>query len=552
MKSTFKPYKPHKTSIKNENRPTTKLSYDVALIGLFILILFIIYVRVRLLGFPLERDEGEYAYLAQLILKGFPPFTLAYNMKFPGIYYMYALIMSIFGQTTKGIHFGLMLVNITTIIFIYIITKNILTRFIALIASIVFAVLSTSSSLLGNAAHATNFVLLFGILGIYLLYRSFKYEKWYLYFITGILMSLSLLTKQSGITFPLFAGLLILLSFFKGKKNKAFLNFTYFTGGFIIPIIVIFAIFYFYGIFDKFWFWTITYASEYGTYEKFSSLFTNLNDSLSIVTKDFGIFWVLFVIGLPFIFINKKLKNIRWEFALFTFFSILSVFPGLYFRSHYFITLLPAFSIIIGILFDYFAQLFPKIRQFKYISFGIFLLLILSSIQSQKDYFFEKSPEILNKSIYYGNPFVESIKISDFILTRTNAEDKILILGSEPQIYFYTKRLSSAPYIYMYDLMYETNFALSMQKDLAEKTEKAKPKIIVYFSTSVTWFFTEKSNKFIFNWLNGFLEKENYNLVGVIDNVGFNNVEYFWFDDALKYQIPKSSISSAMIYEKIK
>ena len=59
----------------------------------------VVAIRIRLLGIPLERDEGEYAYAGQLILQGIPPYKLAYNMKFPGTYAAYAVIMSIFGQT---------------------------------------------------------------------------------------------------------------------------------------------------------------------------------------------------------------------------------------------------------------------------------------------------------------------------------------------------------------------------------------------------------------------------------------------------------------------
>ena len=62
----------------------------------------VVAIRIRLLGIPLERDEGEYAYAGQLILQGIPPYKLAYNMKFPGTYAAYALIMSIFGQTISG------------------------------------------------------------------------------------------------------------------------------------------------------------------------------------------------------------------------------------------------------------------------------------------------------------------------------------------------------------------------------------------------------------------------------------------------------------------
>ena len=64
-------------------------------------------VRLRLLNFSLERDEGEYAYAGQLLLHGIPPYKLAFNMKFPGTYAMYALIMALFGETPAGIHFGL-------------------------------------------------------------------------------------------------------------------------------------------------------------------------------------------------------------------------------------------------------------------------------------------------------------------------------------------------------------------------------------------------------------------------------------------------------------
>ena len=44
----------------------------------------VVFIRIRFLAIPLERDEGEYAYAGQLMLQGIPPYRLAYNMKFPG------------------------------------------------------------------------------------------------------------------------------------------------------------------------------------------------------------------------------------------------------------------------------------------------------------------------------------------------------------------------------------------------------------------------------------------------------------------------------------
>src|SRR5258708_37546205 len=80
-------------------------------IAIFLVILLIGGTRFRLRDSPLERDEGEYAYAGQLILQGIPPYQLAYNMKLPGTYAAYAVVMAVFGQTTAGIHLGLILVN---------------------------------------------------------------------------------------------------------------------------------------------------------------------------------------------------------------------------------------------------------------------------------------------------------------------------------------------------------------------------------------------------------------------------------------------------------
>src|SRR5580700_5526991 len=81
-------------------------------------------IRIRLLGVPLERDEGEYAYTGQLMLQGIPPYKLAYNMKFPGIYAAYALVMAVFGQTPAGIHLGLLIVNALAIVFLFLLTTK--------------------------------------------------------------------------------------------------------------------------------------------------------------------------------------------------------------------------------------------------------------------------------------------------------------------------------------------------------------------------------------------------------------------------------------------
>ena len=52
--------------------------------------------------------ESEYAYAGQLLLLGIAPYQLAYSMKLPGPHLAYAAIMAVLGETSSGIHLGLL------------------------------------------------------------------------------------------------------------------------------------------------------------------------------------------------------------------------------------------------------------------------------------------------------------------------------------------------------------------------------------------------------------------------------------------------------------
>src|SRR5471030_236560 len=102
-----------------DNQPATNSSRSSLVrlwpwLAVLAVLIFVGFIRVRLLEMPLERDEGEYAYAGQLILQGLPPYELAYNMKLPGTYFAYAAGMSLLGQTIAGVHLTLLLANSLT------------------------------------------------------------------------------------------------------------------------------------------------------------------------------------------------------------------------------------------------------------------------------------------------------------------------------------------------------------------------------------------------------------------------------------------------------
>ena len=149
----------------------------LAWIILAVVVLLTTVIRIRLAPIPLERDEGEYAYAGQLMLQGIPPYEKAYNMKMPGIYAAYALLLAIFGQTHTGIHIGLIFLNIGAVIFVFLLAKDLFNPLIGAVAGAAYALLSASYSVQGFTANAEHFVILPALAGIWLLRRSYRFRK---------------------------------------------------------------------------------------------------------------------------------------------------------------------------------------------------------------------------------------------------------------------------------------------------------------------------------------------------------------------------------------
>src|SRR5581483_6878495 len=310
-----------------------------------IVALIVIGIRVRLLGIPLERDEGEYAYAGQLMLEGIPPYQLAYNMKFPGTYAAYALIMSIFGQSAIGIHLGLLFFNAATVAMIFFLGRRLLGDIGGIAAAASYAIMSVSPTLLGFAGHATHFVVFFAVVGALLLLRAQDRQSPLLIFVSGTLFGLSVMMKQPGIFFALFG--LVYLFIRSWRKPNTRRSMTLFIAGAIAPFILTCALLWSGGVLAKFWFWSVTYARQYGTRVSLPLATEVFASAFPRVTGSSGGFWILALIGL-----GLSLRRFRSQFflPLFLFFSALALSAGFYFRQHYFILVLPALAFLIGMV----------------------------------------------------------------------------------------------------------------------------------------------------------------------------------------------------------
>jgi hypothetical protein len=514
--------------------------------GIVILIvLFTSAIRVRLLGIPLERDEGEFAYMGQLILQGIPPYSLVYSMKLPGVYAAYALIVAIFGQTSSGIHLGLLLINALTIVAVFLLARRLFDPYAGLIACATYGLLSVSPTVLGTSAHATHFVVLPALCGILLILKASDTGKSNHMFWGGILLGIAFIMKQPGIFFIIFAWLYLFRRQFQAPHivGKRFLKQSVFLlMGVVIPFTLTCLLLFWASVFDKFWFWTFTYAREYISEEPLSEGFTIF---LFIVRRVIGpafLLWMLAAIGLSTSLWDEKGRPHIFFLESFLVFSFLSMCPGLYFRNHYFVLFLPTVALLTGLAVSSMPRLLSKFNSKFIIQFTpilVFLVAFGYTVVKQKAFFFEMTPLQACRLMYGSNPFWESLEIARYIKAHTIKDDRIAVLGSEPQIYFYADRLSATGYIYTYGLMENQRYALQMQREMIKQIEAVQPEYLVFVKVTKSWSVSPNSEMLIFNWFDKY-RQDYYDLTGIIDIIPSSQTVYRWEDEVRGYS-PQST-----------
>jgi len=516
-------------------------------VWLLLAILFVAAVRVRLIGTPLERDEGEYAYAGQLILQGIPPYQEVYNMKLPGTYVAYAVILALFGQTLQAIRLGLLLVNVATIVLMFFLARRFFDDLIAVIAAISFALFSLLHALLGIFAHATHFVLLAAVAGLLLLLKALESRRNGLLFWSGLSLGLAFLMKQHGAFFMVFA--LLYLLYYSGRKDtgwgEIFKRAIVLMLGLILPLVATCIALVATGAFANFWFWTVTYAREYGTQVplKVGILDLLIPKAVKLILSA-PLLWLLAVVGLYSLCLEIRREE-RSVFCVgLSLFSFLAITPGLYFREHYFILLLAAASLNAAAGVEFIRRLLSNVRTESFaskVALSVFFLCAVGLIFGERAFLFALQPIDVSREIYGGNPFPESVEVAKYLRAHTKPSDTIAVLGSEPQIYFYSRRRSASGMIYMYPMMEVHDYAKQMQQEVRSALIHKRPKYIVVVNVPTSWGAREGSDLSIVQWADKWAGR-NYELVGIVDIVSTTHTEYLWENDVVGYSPVGSNV----------
>jgi 4-amino-4-deoxy-L-arabinose transferase-like glycosyltransferase len=500
-------------------------------------------LRIRLLEVPLDRDEGGYGYTAQLILQGVPPFAHAYDMKMPGLYYVYALILLVFGQTTIGIHLGLLVINSVTIVLLYLIGKRLFDTTVGITAAAAYAVMSLSQAVWGFSTNAEYLLLAPALAGILLLLRGLDSSRIGYFFGGGLLLGTAFIIKHQGIFFAGFAAFYLFLCVLKkpkNQRNRCIRQYLFFLLGLTIPFSVLCLYFWIIGLFDKFWFWLFKYPQEYAyriSFQQGVEFF--VNQIARMAPSAIGL-WLLAAVGLIALLRKKHLRHRLLFMVLFFLFSLLALVPGYYFYPHYFVLILPVLAILTGLGADSTAALLKNSRS-SIIKAVLPILLVAAAIVyaliAEKAYLFELTPAAISRAAFGLNPFPESVKIADYIKNNSRPGDEVAIIGSEPQIFFYTRCRSATSHIYIYPLVGSHKYASSMQQEMIHQIEAAQPHFLIFVYIPDSWLMDKKSDRSILNWSQDYI-KAQYTFVGTVNILLDGTSIYNWSPDAAKNKPP--------------
>jgi hypothetical protein len=496
-------------------------------------------VRWHCLSVPLDRDEGEFAYGGQLLLAGELPYRSFHAMKFPGIYLIYALMEQCGGQTIEAIHGGLLVVNTWNLGLVFLLGRRLMDDLGGLLAAACYAALCLSKTVEPAAAQAEHFVLMFALPGMLLMLRPAEgWQRWLLWLASGLCFGAALLMKQHAMLFGLVTAAYVLAGQWTARRvawPAWFASWTSFLAGLAIPYL---ATAWFYserGVFNDFWFWTVVYPREYITLLSPLRMLQNLYEQTLRQWMPVPLLGMASIAGLALVLQELKEHRERSWLIWFAAASALAIIPGGYFRSHYYLLVQPAVALFAGYsLWRLTGASRAAGGWDRLLASALVVGVVVGwSLFSQSKFLLSRSPDEISRGIY-GPAFPEAKRIAEELIPALEPADRIAVLGSEPEIFFYTGHRSATGHIYMYPLMESHAFALTMQEQAIREIEEQSPRFIVFAQVPTSWLRTRKSHQLIDDWFERYIK--DYKLVFLADIFAGGETAYVGLQDLERYR----------------
>lgn len=432
--------------------------------------------RLICLSLPLERDEGEYAYIAQRWLMGDVPYRDQFNQKPPGVFAVYAATFAIFGESVEAIHAVLAGCTALTAGLLFLIQSKLTGRDAAGWTVLAFVVLSIEPAFQGPAANTEHFANLGLVLAAWAMLRLVAAPTSDIangvparIYSTAGLMGLAC---AAACAFKQVAALpvlwLVVYAAVKiARRRSASLihvagmvaSFVFGASIIVAPVVVYFAVSQSLPhLLDGVWWHNLSYIRRQTPAAGLSAAAGALSAQMPAVG------WA-YVLGIAGCFCARRSYGPQddrlggglsgrflaggWLIS-----AIPAVGASLNFYGHYFLWLVPPLSLLVGSAAAVGVSWVSRHRAGMSLVavFALLVGILAGPVAANLRIWLADSSAQRARLVYGQNLCAEAAELGGYIRASGGAEDRVFILGSEPQILFHAHRPSATRYIIMYPL----------------------------------------------------------------------------------------------------
>lgn len=390
---------------------------------------------------PLSEDEGVFLTIANQINKGFLPYADYFDHKPPGIYYFFALVIGVVGNSLLFARLAIALINLATVYLLFKIGSKFLTEFQRYYLLLIFGILCILYQ--GFYVLTEPLMVFFLVFSFFVLIKIFEKTSNLLVFICGILIGIATIFKQPAILNAVATGFVIYyLPGYKVKQKKLLILLVFFTG-LIVP-------------------WTfplIYFGSEGIIVDSINQIFiiniTSYNpDNFYTYLKELPFLILPVLTFLPLLGLAAKNLFTRFKndtkvgdrIVFLSFVMIIAGIPAVFFRPyhHYWLQIVPFIALIIASQLKLLQQALSSV---KFLNLSLIYMMILSFVPILSALIFA----IETKNVNYPKLLEQNLIVSK-IKSAKHEPVKIYIYSQSAGYYFLTNTNPPDKFFYKSDI----------------------------------------------------------------------------------------------------
>jgi hypothetical protein len=498
---------------EQDHKPTATRTEIIALV----LIAFLcVIVRLNVLDIPLNRDEGGFAFFGQLLHQGGALYQDGFDHKPPGIWLWYWLLSSIVDFDAVRLHVVLLVYNLITLFVLVLGTSRFFSVATGLWAGLIYAVASSSWQIEGFSASAEMFMLLPILGSLFLCMLGMERQTWPPLFASGLLAAWCFWIKQPALVISCFLVLFILVgslrdsSFgesFKDRLIKGVKLAIVFGLGIAIPSILLCGYFAVEGRWHEFIYWSFTHSLDYAVTFSLSTYLHSIGMRLLGTMSANPFAWALAVgtcLILPFYRLREGLIVAGFFLS-----SLVSACHSPFMYRHYMALVIPALSLAAGVGASALVDRFTGNKTLRALAAAVLVILVaVGPVVRDRHYYLYNTPFETSRRMFDLNPFPESPVVAAYLKERTQPSDRILILGSEPQILVLADRPSATRHVFFYQVVGPYKRAGRFQQEVLQDIAKNRPRYVVAVSLDVSWLSDPKTSEQFLRSVNQWLSDD--------------------------------------------